>query len=187
MNEKDMIQLKKSITMPVEMADTLLQNCSQAHRKHYHYSRYSKICAALAALTFITALSSTSYAAYNVYQEKQLAVFMDSNLTPEEKAALGDQLAQIPGIASYAYISGDEAWEEFQAHFLSGDAELEALAAAFPENPLKDSYNYRISVRLGADTQAIREEISHLDGVRHITTVRELKTSESANAWGTEE
>lgn len=176
MNEKDMVQMKESITMPPGMADTLIQNCSQSNRKHYRYSRYSRICAALAALFCITALSSTSYAAYNVYQEKQLAVFMDSNLTQEEMIALGEQLAQIPGIASYTYISGDDAWEEFQANFLSGDAELEALAAAFPENPLKDSYNYRISVRLGADTQAIREEISQLDGVRHITTVREVKT-----------
>lgn len=169
MNEKDMIQMRESITMPSEMADTLLQNCSRSHRRHYRYSRYSKICAALAAAFCLTAVGSTSYAAYNAYQEKQLAIFMDSDLTQEEKAALGDKLAQMPEISSCNYISGDEAWEEFKSSYLSDD-----IASAFAENPLKDSDNYQVSVRLGADTQAIRDEISQLDGVRKITTIREL-------------
>ena len=169
MNEKDMIQMKESITMPSDMADTLLQNCLKSHRRHYRYSRYSKICAALAAVFCLTAVGSTSYAAYNAYQEKQLAIFMDSDLTQEEKAALGDRLAQMPEISSCSYISGDEAWEEFKASYLSDD-----IASAFAENPLKDSDNYQVSVRMGADTQAIRDEISRIDGVRKITTVREL-------------
>lgn len=169
MNEKDMIQIKESITMPSEMADTLLQNCSKSHRRHYRYSRYSKICAALAAAFCLTAVGSTSYAAYNAYQEKQLAIFMDSDLTQAEKAALGDRLAQMPEISSCSYISGDEAWEEFKTSYLSDD-----IAAAFAENPLKDSDNYQVSVRIGADTQAIRDKISRIDGVRKITTIREL-------------
>ena len=169
MNEKDMIQMKESITMPAEMADTLLQNCSQSHRKHNRYSRYSKICAALAALFCITAIGSTSYAAYNAYQEKQLAVFISSDLTQKEKAALGEQLAHMPEISSCLYISSDEAWEEFKASYLS-----EETALYFTENPLKDSDNYQVSVRLGADTQAVRDKISCLDGVRKITTIRDL-------------
>lgn len=32
MNEKDMRQIKESIIMPPEMADTLLQNCTQSHK-----------------------------------------------------------------------------------------------------------------------------------------------------------
>lgn len=191
MNEKDIIRMKEFIIMPSEMADTLLQNCSRSHRRHYRYSRYSKICAALAAAFCITAAGSTSYAAYNAYQEKQLAIFMDSDMTQEEKAALGDRLAQMPKISSCRYISGDEAWEEFKTSYLSDD-----IASAFAENPLKDSDNYQVSVRLGADTQAIRDEISRIDGVRKITTIRELdamqtekvcvidrETGEPAEVW----
>lgn len=178
MNEKDIIQMKESITMPTEMADTLLQNCSQSHRKHNRYSRYSKICAALTVLFCITAIGSTSYAAYNAYQEKQLAIFMDSNLTPEEKAALGEHLAQMPEISSCLYISGDEAWEEFKANYLS-----EETALYFTENPLKDSDNYQVSIRLGADTQAVRDKISRLDGVRKITTIRDLDAMQTEKVW----
>lgn len=176
MNEKDMIQMKESITMPAEMAGILLQNCSQTHRSHNRYSRYSKICAVLAAFFCITAIGSTSYAAYNVYQEKQLAIFMDFGLTQEEKAALGDQLAKMPEISSCRYINGDEAWEEFKAAYLT-----EEIAAAIEAegNPLKDSDNYEVSVRLGADTQAVRDKISLLDGVRKITTIRELEADDS--------
>lgn len=181
MNEKDMIQMKESITMPSEMADNLLQNCSQSHNKHYRYSRYTKICAAIAAVFCITAVSSTSYAAYNVYQEKQLAIFMDSDLTQEEKAELGDRLAQMPEISSCIYISGDEAWEEFKTSYLSDD-----IASAFAENPLRDSDNYQVSVRLGADTQAIRDEIGRIDGVRKITTIRELDAMQTEKVWVTD-
>lgn len=181
MNEKDMMQMKETITMPSELADTLLQNCSQSHRKHNRYSRYSKICASLAAVFCIAAIGSTSYAAYNVYQEKQLAVFMDKDLTQEEIAALGDQLAQIPEIASCTYISGDEAWDTFMAYYLSED-----IAESFIENPLKDSFNYEVSIRMGADTQATRDKISRLDGVRLITTIRELNTDEPIKTWVTD-
>lgn len=171
MNERDMLQLKDSITMPSEMADALLQNCSQPDPKHYRYSRYSKICAALAAAFCLIAVGSTSYAAYNVYQEKQLVIFMDYDLTQEEKAALGDELAQMPEITSCQYVNGSNAWDEFQTNYLT-----EELAASFEENPLKDSDNYQVSVRLGADTQAVRDKISRLDGVRKITTIRDLES-----------
>lgn len=176
MNEKDMTQLKESISMPSEMADTLLQSCTNAHQKHNRYSRCSKFCAVFMSLLLIGAVGSTSLAAYNVYQEKQLAVFMDADLTQEKIAAIGTQLAQIPGISSYHYVSADEAWEQFRAQYLDG------LADQFEENPLADSFNYEVSIRMGADNQAIRDQISQLDGVRLITTIREaneLKESDN--------
>lgn len=173
MNEKDITQIKESIIMPSEMADTLLQNCTQSRIKHYRYSRYSKICAVLATIFCVGAAGSTSLAAYNIYQEKQLVVFMDYNLTQEEITAVGDTLAQIPDITIH-YVSEDEAWEEFKSEFLTGNAELEEWAASI-DNPLIDSFNYEVSIRLGANTEAVREEIGRIDGVRLITTRRELK------------
>lgn len=172
MKEKDIMQIRDSITMPPETADSLLQNCTGSHRKHNRYSHYSRICAALITLFCIGAVSSTSLAAYNIYQEKQLAVFMDQNLTQAEIAAIGDELSQIPEISSH-YISGADAWEEFKSKYFSDDPELEEMAASM-DNPLTHSFNYRVSIRLGADTQAIRDEISQIDGVRKITTIREL-------------
>lgn len=179
MNEKNITQIKESITMPLEMKEILLQNCTRSGIKHYCYSRYSRVCAGLAIIFCIGAISSTSLAAYNVYQEKQLAIFMDYDLTQEEIDALGDELALIPDIASYRYVSADEAWEDFTTRFFDNDNNL---ISSFTGNPLADSFNYQVSIRMGADTQAVREQISRLEGVRKITTIREWEKMEKDNA-----
>lgn len=170
MNQKDMIQIKNAVTMPPELADTLLHNCSAAQVKRFPYTRYSRFAMALIAAFAILLTGSTSYAAYSVYQEKNLAVFMDPSLSQSEIDRIGAELVQIPGIASCRFISGDEAWMAFRTQYLDDD-----IAGTFTENPLKDSFNYRLSVRLNADTQAVRNEISHIDGVRLVQDLSELE------------
>ncbi|MCM1121542.1 MAG: permease-like cell division protein FtsX [Eubacterium sp.] len=178
MNEKDIAHMKESLTLPREMKNTLLRNSTQPRKSHYRYTRYSRICAILTAVICIGAFGSTSIAAYNIYQEKQLAVFMEHDLTQEEIAALADELALIPDI-TYQYVSADEAWSYFKKAYLEGNSEL---SLSFTENPLADSFNYQISIRIGADTQEVREQISHLEGVRKVTTIREWKKTTKASA-----
>lgn len=172
MNKNDMIQMKDAITMPPELTNTLLRSCTASQTKHFPYTRYSRLATALIAAFAIMLTGSTSYAAYNVYQEKNLAVFMEVSLSQAEIDRIGEKLAQIPGIASCHFVSGDDAWKEFQSTYLD---DVEGLADAFTENPLKDSFNYRLSVRLNADTQAIRDEISLIEGVRLVQDLSELK------------
>lgn len=189
MNDKELetslLQLKKQLTMPDKLEEELLQT-SQKSRQSRHenekkhcpshpHGRYRRLCTAAAAALFcLCAVGSTSLA-YNAYQEKQLAVFMDAELTQTEIENLGSEISKIADVSSYRYISGDEAWAEFKAAYFSGDPESERLADSFTENPLADSFNYEVSVRFGADTQAVRNQIGRLPGVRKITTVREAK------------
>ena len=178
MNEKDILQLKHAITMPAGLAEDLSNAClKNAGRKSRHSRRPG--LSAVAAAMLCLCIGSTSLA-YNTYQEKQLAIFMDQNLTQGEIEALGSEIAGIADISACRYVSGGEAWEEFKASYFSGDPESEALAAAFTENPLADSFNYEVSVRLGADTQAVREQLGKLPGVRKITTVREAEAEAAA-------
>lgn len=179
MNEKDMIKLKESLTMPSEMAGALIESCKPTEKRHTRYCRRN-LCAAAAAVFCIFAVSSTSLA-YNVYQEKQLAVFMDPDVSRAEIDYIGQEIAGICEISSCQYISGDEAWEEFKAAYLTDESgtEMTDLTAAFSENPLADSFNYRVSVRINADTQAVRDRIGSLPGVRKITTLREAKRTDS--------
>ena len=169
MNEKEILQLKASLTMPSEMADALIESCESSEKRRIRYSRRRNLFCILAA-------GSTSLA-YNVYQEKQLAVFMETDLSQAEIDYIGQKIAEIGEISSCRYISGDKAWEEFKAAYLTDDAgkEMTDLTASFKENPLADSFNYRVSVRLNADTQAVRNQIGSLPGVRKITTVREAE------------
>lgn len=176
MNEKEILQLKASLTMPAEMADALIENCENSEKYHIRCSRRRNLCAAAAAVFCLFAAGSTSLA-YNVYQEKQLAVFMEADLSQADIDYIGQEITEIDGISSCRFISGDEAWEEFKAAYLTDDTgeEMTDLTASFKENPLADSFNYEVSVRLNADTQAVREQIDSLPGVRKITTVREAE------------
>lgn len=175
MNKEDMLQLKASLTMPSEMANALREGC-EPHERLHHRSRTNRrrnLCAAAAAVFCLFAAGSTSLA-YNVYQEKQLAVFMEADLSQREIDYIGQKITGISGISSCRFISGDEAWEEFKAAYLTDDNGEEIID--WPgENPLADSFNYEVSVRLNADTQAVREQIGSLPGVRKITTVREAE------------
>lgn len=172
MNEKEILQLKASLTMPAEMADALIENCENSEKYHIRYSRRRNLCVAAAAVFCLFAAGSTSLA-YNVYQEKQLAVFMEADLSQTEIDYIGQEITEIDGISSCRFISGDEAWEEFKAAYLTDENGVEIVS--FKENPLADSFNYEVSVRLNADTQAVREQIDSLPGVRKITTVREAE------------
>ena len=169
MNKTDMLQIKNAIAMPAGLADTLTQNCTAHRTKRPFYARYSKTAAVLIA-AFAILISGTTSFAYNIYQEKNLAVFMESGLSQAEIDRIGGQLSRIPGVSSCRFISGDEAWNEFSSKYLDTE-----LTAAFTENPLKDSFNYRLGVRLDADTEKVREEIAQLAGVRLVQNLEELK------------
>ena len=204
MNEKNMIKIKESLAMPPEMADALQETVTARGSRQcfsprarsagstgcfdrsIHSSRYRRIRAA-AALFCIFAVSSTSLS-YNIYQEKQLAVFMDADLSQKEIDRIGQEIAGICEISdcqsiSLQYVSGDEAWEEFKAAYFTGEngEEMTELTEGFGENPLADSFNYQVSVRMSADTQAVRDRISRLPGVRKVTTVREAKSESDAS------
>ncbi len=181
MNEKDMLQIKTALTMPSEMADALSENCMRPSKRQIsRYGRCRRLCAA-AALLCICAVGSTSLA-YNIYQEKQLAVFMDADLSQKDIDRIGQEISGICEISdcqsvSLQYVSGDKAWEEFKAAYFTDEngEEMTELTEAFSENPLADSFNYRVRVRMNADTQAVRVRISQLPGVRQVTTVREAE------------
>ena len=197
MNKNNMTQIKEALTMPSTMADALAESCpsrgEHSCRNHLfplralssgrriHSARYRRLCAAAAALLCIFAVGSTSLA-YNVYQEKQLAVFMEPDLSQAKIDYIGRKIAEIGGISSCQYISGDRAWEEFKAAYFTDEngREMTELTGGFKENPLADSFNYRVSVRLNADTQTVREQIGRLPGVRKITTVREAEENTDA-------
>lgn len=164
-----MLQMKNAIGMPAGLADTLTQNCSATRKKHPIYAHYYRTAAVLIA-AFAILISGTTSFAYSIYQEKNLAVFMESGLSQAEIDHIGEQLSQIPGVSSCRFVSADEAWNEFSSKYL--DAEM---TASFAENPLADSFNYRLSVRLDADTEKVREKITGLAGVRLVQNLEELK------------
>ena len=107
---------------------------------------------------------------------------MNADLSQEDINRIGQEISGICEISdcqsvSLRYVSGDAAWEEFKATYFTDEngEEMTELTEAFSENPLADSFNYEVSVRMNADTQAVRDRISRLPGVRKVTTVREAE------------
>lgn len=164
----------ETITMPGKMQDRLLDNCLNTRHSGNILFRYSRLAAAAVMAVILTVVGSTSYAAYDLYQVKNLKVFFETGISQEKIDAIGDELNNIPGIYSVRFVSADEAWSDFQRSFFS-DMD-EDIAAAFTENPLKDSFNYDVIVELKADTKAVRSQIAALDGVRRVTDLKEEKS-----------
>lgn len=172
----------RGITMPEQMTQDLLEGCLSQNRTAVPRFRYPKWIAAALAIILFTAVSITPYAAYNLYQTKNLTVFFDYGITEEQINAIGKELETIPGIYSLHYTSSDKAWAEFRQEFLPED-----IAVQFTENPLKNSSNYCVTVKLDADTAAIREQITELDGVRLVNDRNELREAEKMAAISTEQ
>ncbi len=168
------INLKKAIeeiTMPQQMQEELLSGCRQKCRTKNTLFRYSRLIAATAAAIAVTfTVSIPVYAAYDLYQTKNIDVFFEQGVSQEQIDDVGEALSSMEGIYAVRFISAEEAFESFAKQYLT-----EELAASFDENPLADSFSYRVTIKLNADTAKIREQIAELDGVRKISNQYELK------------
>ncbi len=170
MNEQTYADVIKSLTMPHQMAEELVKNSLKSKHTKKLLFRYSKLVAAGIMLLIVTAVGTTSHAAYNLYQIKNLDVFFASGVSCEQMDAIGEEITSIKGVYSVRFVSSDEAWNVFKETYLTDE-----LASQFTENPLKDSYSYRVVVRLDADAGEVINQISQIAGVRHVTDLRNAK------------
>lgn len=172
-------KLKQSIqgiTMPKQMKESLINGCqSRRHTDNFWFRNSRTAAAVLTAAVIALTASMPAYAAYDLYQTKNLAVFFDYDIQKEQIDELGEALSSMDGIVSVRFVSAGEAWEEFADAYLSRE-----LAASFDANPLADSANYEVTVGLGADTRAVREQILKLAGVRRLAGRYEQKQSQNA-------
>ena len=172
-------KLKQSIqeiTMPKQMKESLINGCqSRRHTDNFWFRNSRTAAAVLTAAVIALTASMPAYAAYDLYQTKNLAVFFDYDIEREQIDELGEALSTMDGIISVRFVSADDAWKDFAENYLT-----EELAASFDTNPLADSANYEVTVGLGADTQAVREQILQLAGVRRLADRYEQKEGKTA-------
>lgn len=174
MKEEKWINAIEEITMPENMKEELLHNCQNKVRTRNPLFRYSRlITAAAAVIAILITMSFPVYAAYDLHQTKNLAIFFEEGISYEGIRTIGNALSEMKEISSVSFINPDEAWAEFSKEYLD-----EALTASFSENPLKDSANYRVTVKLNADTEKVRNKIEQIAGVRKITNLYELDEME---------
>ncbi len=97
-----------------------------------------------------------------------IVVFMKEGITKAETNNLLYKLDKRPEVASYTYISADDAWEQFQKELLGGGDVDPELLEYVDENPLKDSANIEIILSSASAQQSLTEYLESLPQVRKI-------------------
>ncbi len=99
-----------------------------------------------------------------------MVAFLKNGITQEEVDLLTSQLDQREDIASYHYVSADEAWETFKKEMLGGDEINEALMEELNEdNPLANSANIEI---YPANAESQDNIVAFLNASPMVRTVR---------------
>ena len=95
-----------------------------------------------------------------------VTVFFDEGITDERIEEIGEEIGKRAEVASYNFVSADEAWETFQEEYFDGNEEL---AAGFADdNPLANSANYEIYLSDVSMQSTLVSFLEGLDGVRQV-------------------
>lgn len=114
----------------------------------------------------------TCYAAYHIYQTKHLTVFFEKGVSQADIEEIGKKLDSMNAFSGVElqieYVSADQAWEDFCSEYFD-----DSFLQKFDDNPLKDSANYQVTVKLFSDTENVRKQIERIPGVRKVIDLKE--------------
>lgn len=95
-----------------------------------------------------------------------ITVFLDDDITEEQVEEIGEIIGKRVEVASYEYVSGDEAWASFQKDYFKG---MEDAAESFQsDNPLANSDNYVVYLNDVSMQKALVQYIESIEGVRQV-------------------
>lgn len=134
---------------------------------------------------FYFILSNFQYMIHNAESSVAVTVFFDEGITTEQIAAIGEQIGIREEVASYNFISAEEAWEDFKKEVFKDQKDLEESFG--DDNPLEDSASYQIYLNDISRQSELVEYLKQLDGVRQVnssdTTASSLTSFNSLVAY----
>lgn len=102
----------------------------------------------------------------NVESGVAITVFFDEGTTQARIDQIGQEIASREEVASFNYVSAEEAWEEYKMDYFDGN---EAAAAAFgSDNPLANDANYEIYMEDISQQQVLVEYLESLESVSKV-------------------
>ena len=110
----------------------------------------------------------TNFQAMLKEAEEGVAVtcFFDKGITQDRIDEIGTEIGKRPEVASYNFVSADQAWENYKDIYFEGHPEA---AESFREdNPLADSANYEIYLSDVSMQSTLVSYLEGLDGVRKV-------------------
>lgn len=95
-----------------------------------------------------------------------VTVFFNEGTSKARIEEIGKEISKRPEVASYDYISAEQAWEDYQEEYFGDNP---ALAAGFADdNPLANSANYEIYLSDVSMQSTLVSFLEGLDGVRQV-------------------
>ena len=94
--------------------------------------------------------------------------FFEEGTTQDQIDLIGREIANREEVASFNYVSAEEAWEEYKLIYFEGDEE--AASAFGSENPLANDASYEVYMTDISLQQGLAE---YLEGLDHVKEVRQ--------------
>lgn len=129
---------------------------------------------------FYSIITNFNYIVEKAEEGVAIVVLFDEDETDERVEAIGKELQKYEGVLEVKYVSGDEAWAEFQKSYFGDNPEL---AGGFEsDNPLANSDNYEVYLESVEHQDDVVEFAEGLEGVRKVNRSDEVaKALESFN------
>lgn len=127
--------------------------------------------ATMAACIFVFGLFFAIVMNFNYMVQKAeegvaITVFFNEGTSEEQIQAVGDDLKQQDGVLRVEYVSGEQAWEEFQEDYFAGNED--AAEGFADDNPLINSNHYEVYMSDVSKQQDIVEHAQSLEGVGNV-------------------
>ena len=95
-----------------------------------------------------------------------VTVFFQEGTSDETIKAIGKKIESRPEVASYKFVSADEAWETAKKDFFKGNDEVAKSFA--DDNPMANSANYQIFMKDVSHQGELVKYLQGIDGVRQV-------------------
>lgn len=149
-----------------------MYNIKQGFKNIWHNKMFSLASiATMAACIFLFGVfySLTMNFSAMVHEAEEgvaVTVFFNEDATQDQIDAIGNEIKNRPEVASYKFVSAEEAWESYKQDYFNGN---EDLAKGFEQdNPLANSANYQIYLKDVSKQQNLVTYLKSLDGVREV-------------------
>lgn len=95
-----------------------------------------------------------------------VTVFFDEGIAQSRIDEIGEEIKKRPEVASYNFVTAEEAWEEYKEIYFSNNPE--AAKGFEDDNPLANSANYEIYLSDVSMQSTLVSYLEGLDGVRQV-------------------
>lgn len=115
---------------------------------------------------FFAIVMNFNYMVQKAEQGVAITVFFEEGTSDEQIKAVGEALKKEEGVHKVNYVTGEEAWEEFQKDYFKGSED--AAEGFADDNPLVNSNHYEVYMSDVSKQQQIVEDAQKMEGVKNV-------------------